>query len=568
MPKAIKKAAIYCRVSTLHQIDKDSLPMQRNDMINYAKYALNIEDYEVFEDAGYSGKNMDRPAFQAMMERVHDGEFTHILVWKIDRISRNLLDFANMYEQCKKLGVTFISKNEQFDTSTAMGEAMLKIILVFAELERNMTSERVSATMNARAADGKWNGGRVPYAYNYDKKTDTFSFRNDEKQVALLLKDIDLQEHSLVKTAAALNDAGHRTRRGYQWTPTTVAIILRSPFYRGTMRYNYRDESENSFSFKDQKEWILIHKHHPLLFSAEDCQKLDFWLTKNRRMHGKGSHTQRKNVHVFAGLIHCGNCGSLMIATVSRTRPDGYRPSMYICGERRLNHKCTNKYTTDIMVGSFVFNYVSNMIQLRRCFQPVMQNHDLEKILLQGSPFENVTAISPATLTDLRHTLTESAIDTVDYTPLENRAERELSDSHAKRYTQLQSEITKRRRALERLEALYLYAEDSMPQKDYLIKRRALTADLEKFTRESEQLQKDSIFLTSIADEKFLEKAARLIFKESLIAGGVKFQELVMNSGNKILKDFVNSIIKNIIVLDGHVTQIEFVNSAIHTFHY
>ena len=214
MPKAIKKAAIYCRVSTLHQIDKDSLPMQRNDMINYAKYALNIEDYEVFEDAGYSGKNMDRPAFQAMMERVHDGEFTHILVWKIDRISRNLLDFANMYEQCKKLGITFISKNEQFDTSTAMGEAMLKIILVFAELERNMTSERVSATMNARAADGKWNGGRVPYAYNYDKKTDTFSFRNDEKQVALLLKDIYLQEHSLVKTAAALNDAGHRTRRG------------------------------------------------------------------------------------------------------------------------------------------------------------------------------------------------------------------------------------------------------------------------------------------------------------------------------------------------------------------
>ena len=158
MPKANKKAAIYCRVSTLHQIDKDSLPMQKNDMINYAKYALNIEDYDVFEDSGYSGKNMDRPAFQAMMERVHRGEFTHILVWKIDRISRNLLDFANMYEQCKKLGTTFISKNEQFDTSTAMGEAMLKIILVFAELERNMTSERVSATMNARAADGKWNG--------------------------------------------------------------------------------------------------------------------------------------------------------------------------------------------------------------------------------------------------------------------------------------------------------------------------------------------------------------------------------------------------------------------------
>ena len=119
-----KKAAIYCRVSTVYQMDRDSLPMQKNDMVNYARYALGITDYEIFEDAGYSGKNTDRPAFQQMMERVEDGEFSHVLVWKIDRISRNLLDFAAMYAKCKKLGVTFVSKNEQFDTSTAMGEAM------------------------------------------------------------------------------------------------------------------------------------------------------------------------------------------------------------------------------------------------------------------------------------------------------------------------------------------------------------------------------------------------------------------------------------------------------------
>lgn len=76
MPRAQKqKAAIYCRVSTLHQVDKDSLPMQRQDMINYAKYVLSIKDYEVFEDAGYSGKNTDRPAFQEMMERIERGEF-------------------------------------------------------------------------------------------------------------------------------------------------------------------------------------------------------------------------------------------------------------------------------------------------------------------------------------------------------------------------------------------------------------------------------------------------------------------------------------------------------------
>lgn len=106
------KAALYIRVSTTHQIDKDSLPLQRQDLMNYAKYALGIEDCVVFEDAGYSAKNTDRPKYQEMMERARKGEFSHLLVWKIDRISRNLRDFSDMYDELKKYKVTFISKNE------------------------------------------------------------------------------------------------------------------------------------------------------------------------------------------------------------------------------------------------------------------------------------------------------------------------------------------------------------------------------------------------------------------------------------------------------------------------
>lgn len=128
-----QKAALYVRVSTTMQIDKDSLPVQKEDLINYSKYALNIPDYEVFEDAGYSAKNTDRPRYQQMMSRLRTGEFSHLVVWKIDRISRNLIDFSQMYEELKRLGVVFVSKNEQFDTSTAMGEAMLKIIPIFLE---------------------------------------------------------------------------------------------------------------------------------------------------------------------------------------------------------------------------------------------------------------------------------------------------------------------------------------------------------------------------------------------------------------------------------------------------
>ena len=93
------KVAIYIRVSTHWQVDKDSLQVQKRELIAYAQMVLGIQDYFVFEDAGYSAKNTDRPDYQEMMERLRSGEFSHLLVWKIDRISRNLLDFAGMYEE-------------------------------------------------------------------------------------------------------------------------------------------------------------------------------------------------------------------------------------------------------------------------------------------------------------------------------------------------------------------------------------------------------------------------------------------------------------------------------------
>lgn len=217
------KVAIYIRVSTQYQVDRASLPVQREELINYAKYVLGITDYAVFEDAGYSAKNTDRPDYQQMMTRVRTGEFTHILVWKIDRISRNLLDFAAMYAELKQLGVTFVSKNEQFDTSSAMGEAMLKIILVFAELERNMTSERVSAIMLSRATDGVWNGGKVPFGYSYDKSNKVFSIYEPEAKIVTYIYDQYEAVRSLTSVAKALNEKAFAPGPGNLGTPLPFA---------------------------------------------------------------------------------------------------------------------------------------------------------------------------------------------------------------------------------------------------------------------------------------------------------------------------------------------------------
>lgn len=567
MPKA-KKAAVYCRVSTVHQVDKDSLPMQRNDMINYAKYVLNIEDYEVFEDAGYSGKNTDRPAFQGMMTRIHQGEFSHILVWKIDRISRNLLDFATMYEECKKLGVTFVSKNEQFDTSTAMGEAMLKIILVFAELERNMTSERVSATMNARAADGKWNGGRVPYGYSYDKETASFSIFEDEAIVVHRIFDTYEKTQSLVQTATAINDAGITSRRGYRWTPTSIQGILRNPFYLGFLRYNYRDESRTTFSFKDKSEWIMLENHHIAMIDERQFNGCAYWLNKNHR--GKGVvHRQRNNVHIFAGMLYCGYCGSLMQSTLSRKQPNGYRPSAYICGEQRVSHNCPNKYTRDDFIGPFIFSYIRNMIQLQQEFIPTLTPKKIQKRLLSGKILSQVKSISPAALSSLYQTLVDSSIGTHTY-PLKKLSLKSSSGEikHGQKKAEIKAEIKRRERALNRLEELYLFSDSPMSQHDYLVKREKLSKELAVHKTNLATLEKDSIFLTSLSDERFIAQASALLLQHSVSAQRIPFKDLVQSIGARPLKEFINTVIKRILVKDGMVIEITFQNGVVHQFNY
>ena len=568
MPKA-KKAAIYCRVSTLHQIDKDSLPMQKIDMINYAKYILSIEDYEVFEDAGYSGKNTDRPAFQDMMARVSQGEFTHILVWKIDRISRNLLDFATMYEKCKKLGVTFVSKNEQFDTSTAMGEAMLKIILVFAELERNMTSERVSATMLARANSGQWNGGRIPFGYSFDKESKTFSIREDEAAVVRKIYDSYENTHSLVQTTCQINTAGITSRRGFAWTPTSVQIILRNPFYIGSLRYNYRDESEKTFSFKDKTDWILIENHHIPMIDKSQFERCAYWLGKNHR--GKGIiHRQRKNIHIFAGLLYCGYCGSLMQSTVARLQPDGYRPSIYLCGAQRINHTCKNKYARDTIVGPFLFAYIRNMLQIRKDFQPTCTKKEMEKRLLSGDEFTEVKGISSAALSSLRCTLISNTTGEFVYT-VKNTASKTLPEAikHGQKKSELNAAMDKAQRALKRLKDLYLFSDSAMSQQEYLIKRDELTKEVDICRHNIRALEKDSIFMTNLSDERFIEQASSFLFQKSFTkTSALPFKELVMAIGAAPLKEFINSIVDSILVKDGHVIEITFRNGIAHQFIY
>lgn len=565
------KSALYTRVSTLFQADKDSLPLQRDDLVNYSKYVLNIDKYEIFEDAGYSAKNTDRPAYQQMMARLRTGEFSHLVVWKIDRISRNLIDFAEMYDELKQIGVTFVSKNEQFQTDTPMGEAMLKIILVFAELERKMTSQRVSAVMISRASRGLWNGGKVPFGYDYDRETMEFSVNQKEAAIVERIYSMYEQVPSLTSIARALNEQMLFQRSAKPWNPTTISIILKNPFYTGTYRYNVRGagtgKSKTSV-VKDESEWILVENHHPSIVDKERQDRILAILSSHRKSNTDGAKTyQRKNTHLFAGLLWCAACGSQFQSTVGKERKNGFRPSLYSCSRRRRFNDCENKSTTDISIGPFVINYIANIIKAQNSFGKTTSVETLEKKLLRGETFSSVTGIEQQGLNEM-YELLKAKTEGVRFDSAVLRTPTLDGKPEADEHDLLLSEKRKQERALKRLTALYLYQENSIPETDYIVQKHVIVSAIEKVNKRLAEIDKKATTF-NLTDEEFLAKASFFIMTNKLSSRRyINFNHFMQTVDKTIIKEFLSAVIQKIVIMDSKIMSITFKNGIEHKFLY
>lgn len=513
------KVAIYIRVSTVHQIDKDSLLVQRRELSAYAEYVLNIKGYEVFEDAGFSAKNTDRPQFQAMMERIRKGEFSHLLVWKIDRISRNLLDFSSMYAELKKCGVAFVSKNEQFDTSTAVGEAMLKIILVFAELERKMTSERVSAVMLSRANNGQWNGGRVPYGYNWDGTS--FSFNRDEAANVQRIFDLYERTRSTLATAKRMNDLGITSRSGTDWSATTIYKVLTNVFYIGQYRYNVHNEGDG-FDLRDKSEWLTIENHHDPIINLPQFTRVQKMLADNNKTSRR--FRTYKNVHIFAGLLICGYCGSNMSATPGKTHRDGSNPSTYGCSKRRTG-TCPNRFITDNALAPFVFSVIQILLTTKELPLKSIERR------FRTSLHVSVTGLESF----------QSDESDLFFMPKEDVPERDI----------LLNKKHNIEASLSRLRNLYLH-NDTMQEADFAKEQQALMDSLQSV---------DQRLANVISSEEELNtRATYFVLLDKLSKGQFDYITIAPYAEKYPLQAFLRSCISNITIKDGFVTSICFKN--------
>ncbi len=223
-----KRAALYRRVSGEEQKTKGySLPDQRAEQLEYCARE-NLEIVKEFEDAGYSGKDFQRPGIQELMEDVRGGKIDAIVTYKIDRISRSLKDFYDLWEVLKAHNVTFVSATQHFDTSDSMGMLILNILLSFAQFERELTRERTMSKMARRAEKDLWNGGNVPLGYDYDKQTQTLTPNAAELPTVQFFFQRLIETRSPCTVANEANACGYRSKVRYADNKNPHPVVPRA----------------------------------------------------------------------------------------------------------------------------------------------------------------------------------------------------------------------------------------------------------------------------------------------------------------------------------------------------
>ena len=312
---------LYARVSTERQSDvrDGSLDTQTDRLKQYIEFrrssnkksADSWKIVDIYREEGKSGKNIERPELQRLISDIKAGLVNTIVCTKIDRITRSTIDFAGLSELFEEYNTEFISLEENFDTSTPIGEAVLNIIVALAQAERKQTAKRTSDKMRWRAEQGLWNGGQV---LGYDLVDKRLVINKKEAQLVKLMFKKYLELGSVLKVVEYLNSHGYKTkeyvsnrkkikRGGKRYFNANVLQKLTSVLYIG--KVTHKDEA-----FPGQHEAIISK---------------DLWEEVNKLidMHApKRVNPKREAKHTFLlqGLLKCGWCNSYMSTKYSSGR--------------------------------------------------------------------------------------------------------------------------------------------------------------------------------------------------------------------------------------------------------
>jgi len=357
------RCGIYTRKSKAEGLDSDfsTLDAQRESCEHYIR-AHAAQGWEVvperYDDGGYTGANMDRPALQELLDDVDRGKVDVVVTYKVDRLSRSLLDFARLMERLDAKGVSFVSITQQFDTSTSMGRLILNVLLSFAQFEREMIAERTRDKVLAARRRGKWTGGHPVLGYGLDAARRGLAVIEVEANLVRFVFDLYLQSRSIDVVAEKLNTLGYtqkrrttkagKTRGGGRWNRNAVYGVLRNPLYVGKVR---------------GKDGALFPGEH------ESIVDLATFEAAAESLDGRTTGTERRSRtidYLLAGLIRCGPCGTPMWPSKARGR-GGREYRYYRC--RRHQGKaaaCPTKLLPAEGVEQVVVAQVAQVAQVAR----------------------------------------------------------------------------------------------------------------------------------------------------------------------------------------------------------
>ena len=334
-------AAIYSRKSKI--TGKGESIINQIELCKHECRHLGIEEFIIYEDEGFSGKNIKRPEFQKMLIDAKEKKFHVIICYRLDRISRSISDFSTLINELDSLHISFVSVNEQFDTSTPMGRAMMYIASVFAQLERETIAERVRDNMLELAKSGRWLGGQTPLGYESkkllyldaqfkEKTMYTLSPIEKELQIVKIIYHKYLQYKSINQVFIFLFKNNTKTKNGVDFNKKRIQLILRNPLYvrandavmkhlentgmnvmgtvdnrHGILTYN---KSKGAKLKRDITEWIAAVSAHEGIIDASLWLKVQQILDENK---SKAPRLGTSCAALLTGILKCSKCGKSMI---------------------------------------------------------------------------------------------------------------------------------------------------------------------------------------------------------------------------------------------------------------
>ena len=318
------RCAVYCRKSSEEGLEQEfnSLDAQRDAGLAYIESQRHegwIAIADRYEDGGFSGGNLERPALKCLLADIEAGLVDVVVVYKIDRLSRALMDFAKLVEVFDRHNVTFVSVTQSFNTTTSMGRLTLNILLSFAQFEREVIGERIRDKVAASRKRGMWMGGIPPLGY--DVRDRKLVVNPTEAALVRLIFERFLAIGSATLLARELAGSGHRTK---SWTTQN-----------GRVRVGQRIDKGFIYKLLNNRAYIgeAVHKgetypgEHDAIVDHKTWDRVQSVLAVNGRK--RACRTRSATPALLKGLMQCGNCGNAM--TPSHTRRRGRLYRYYLC---------------------------------------------------------------------------------------------------------------------------------------------------------------------------------------------------------------------------------------------